>query len=427
MAKVKYDIIEPDVQSAILSDAKSPYGLHTYISLFSSAGIGCYGFKEENFYCIASVELLERRLKVQVYNHKCTYDSGYTCGDMTTQETKDKVFVELARWKKWFNIRDLDVLIATPPCQGMSVANHKKKNELKRNSLVVESIEMTRHIKPKFFIYENVRAFLTSVCTDIDGKDKTIKESIDNNLSGEYNILYRVVNFKEYGSPSSRTRTLVIGVRKDIKEVTPLDIFPDKQPEKTLRQTIDHLPSLLKMGEIWDKDIYPNFRKYSAHMEAWISDIKEGQSAFDNTEISKIPHTVKDGVIVYNARKIQLVSEVNDAWGNGEATQVHHIFPKDSFPQIAHYVENLILLTATQHNTKAHPNNKTQQINKDYQLVCLLAKADTIETSLRLVGERYYRKESFVYVINTGLSTDFSTSLTLGEIKTKLIQIYNAA
>lgn len=130
---------------------------------------------------------------------------------------------------------------------------------------------MTQQIKPKFFIYENVRAFLSSVCTDIDGKDKTIKEAIDTNLSGNYNILYRVLNFKEYGNPSSRTRTLVIGVRKDIKEVTPFDVFPDKQPEKTLRQTIGHLPSLVKMGEIWDKDIYHNFRKYSAHMEAWIA------------------------------------------------------------------------------------------------------------------------------------------------------------
>lgn len=303
MDKVKYDILDQEKQSAILSDVKSPYGLQTYISLFSSAGIGCYGFKEENFYCIATVELLERRLKIQSYNHKCFYNSGYICGDMTTQETKDKVFAELVRWKKGYNITDLDVLIATPPCQGMSVANHKKKDELKRNSLVVESIKMTQQIKPKFFIYENVRAFLNSVCTDIDGNDKTIKDAIDTNLSGSYNILYRVLNFKEYGNPSSRTRTLVIGVRKDIKEVSPFDVFPDKQPEKTLRQTIGHLPSLVKMGEIWDKDIYHNFRKYSAHMEAWIADIKEGQSAFDNTDISKIPHTVKDGIIVYNAKK----------------------------------------------------------------------------------------------------------------------------
>ena len=125
-------------------------------------------------------------------------------------------------------------------------------------------------------------------------------------------------------------------------------------------------------------------------------------------------------------RKIHTVSEVNDSWSNGEATQVHHIFPKSQFPQIAHYVENLILLTATQHNTKAHPNNKTQEINRDYQLTCLLAKADTIDTSLKTVGEKYYRKESFVYVINTGLTVQLSTNLQFKDIKTNLIQIYNS-
>ena len=126
-------------------------------------------------------------------------------------------------------------------------------------------------------------------------------------------------------------------------------------------------------------------------------------------------------------RKIQSESEVHDAWSNGPATQVHHIFPKSQFPEIAHYVENLILLTATQHNTKAHPRNNTQIVDRDYQLVCLLAKSDTIEQSLRQVGERYYRKESFVYVINTGLSCDLSMQLSFTEIKNTLIKIYNRA
>lgn len=296
-----YKIPETDPQ--IVAESRSLYGLRTYISLFSSAGVGCYGFKEESFYCIATVEILERRLKIQSYNHKCVYDSGYICGDMTAKETKDKIFSELDLWKRNLNVSDLDVLIATPPCQGMSVANHKKKDELKRNSLVVESIIMTMQIKPKFFIFENVRAFLNSVCTDVDGSDKSIRQAIDNNLSGEYNISYQVLNFKDYGNPSSRTRTLVIGVRKDLKEITPLDLYPDLQPEHTLRQVIGHLPSLKKMGEISKEDIYHNFRKYSSNMESWIADIKEGQSAFDNTDITKIPHSVKDGIIVYNARK----------------------------------------------------------------------------------------------------------------------------
>jgi DNA (cytosine-5)-methyltransferase 1 len=59
---------------------------YTYISLFSSAGVGCYGFKMENFECVATNELIERRLNVQKANHKCKYDSGYICGDITKDE-----------------------------------------------------------------------------------------------------------------------------------------------------------------------------------------------------------------------------------------------------------------------------------------------------------------------------------------------------
>ena len=125
-------------------------------------------------------------------------------------------------------------------------------------------------------------------------------------------------------------------------------------------------------------------------------------------------------------RKTHKESEVKDQWGFGEATQVHHIFPKSNFPELAHYVENLILLTATQHNTKAHPSNKTQQINKDYQLTCLLAKSDSIENSIKK-GEFIYRKESFVYIINTGLSENLEIELNFREIKTELSKIYNAA
>lgn len=300
MTKYKYNI-EPE--QSLLEERKSLYGLRTYISLFSSAGVGCYGFKQENYHCIATVELLERRLKVQEYNHKCAYPQGYICGDMTSEETKEKVFQQLDMWKRLYDIQEPDVIIATPPCQGMSVANHKKGDELKRNSLVVESISMIQRINPKFFIFENVRAFLTSICTDIDGADRTIHDAIDGNLAGKYNILYRVVNFKDYGNPSSRTRTLVVGVRKDLKEITPLDVFPDRQPERTLRQVIGHLPALTVMGESAKDDIYHNFRSYSPEMVNWIAYLKEGESAFDNTDPQRIPHRVKNGVVVFNARK----------------------------------------------------------------------------------------------------------------------------
>jgi len=274
-----------------------------YISLFSSAGVGCFGFKQNDFDCIATNELIERRLEVQKYNNKCKYESGYIPGDITKKETQDKIFNEIAFWKTKEKIKEVDVLIATPPCQGMSVANHKKKNELNRNSLVIESIKIVTKILPRFFIFENVRAFLNTACTDIDGEVKTINESISANLSGKYNIVSKIINFKDIGVPSSRTRTLVIGVRKDLKEITPYDLFPEMEDTKTIRQVIGDLPPLREMGEIYNKDIYHNYKNYAKRMQSWVMVIKEGESAFDNKDPKKRPHRLVDGEIIYNVNK----------------------------------------------------------------------------------------------------------------------------
>ena len=272
----------------------------TYISLFSSAGIGCHGFKQQGFKCIATNEYLEKRIKIQKYNDKCEFNTGYIQGDLSSKEVQDKIYKELEN----NNIDDLDVLIATPPCQGMSVANHKKNdNEIKRNSLVVESIKIVKEIKPKFFIFENVRAFLNTFCTDIDNIDKPIQETINLNLCGNYNILFKVINFKDYGSQSSRTRTLVIGVRKDLINISPEQLFPKEQNAKTLRKLISDLEPLKNMGEICKNDIYHSFRNFDTKMLAWIENIKEGQSAFDNIEKERIPHKIENGKIVFNKNK----------------------------------------------------------------------------------------------------------------------------
>lgn len=275
----------------------------TYISLFSSAGVGCYGFSKEGFDCIATVELICRRLEVQRYNNKCLYSSGYIADDITKMSVKEKVFSEIDLWKSKQGLKEVDVLLATPPCQGMSVANHKKRDELTRNSLVVESIKLVDEIRPKVFIFENVRAFLSTLCTDTDKKQKKIREAIEINLGGKYNIHYQVINFKDYGNPSSRTRTLVIGVRKDIQEVTPLDLMPPLKSGGTLRDAISDLSSLKRMGEIDKKDIYHNFRPYGVHMLPWIENIKEGQSAFDNIDPKRQPHQIVNGEIVHNKNK----------------------------------------------------------------------------------------------------------------------------
>lgn len=277
----------------------------TYISLFSSAGIGCYGFLDAGFECIATNELIERRINVQKCNHKCKYDSGYICADITKQETKDALYEQIALWKKKEGIKRVDVLIATPPCQGMSVANHKKSDtEIVRNSLVVESISIIKEIQPRFFIFENVPAFMKTVCTDVDGVDKPIAQAIEHNLGPDYSYTSKVINFKNFGASSSRQRTLVIGVANDYAdEVSPYELFPDMVKEKTLREIIGHLRALKTFGEIDATDIYHAFRVYPEHMRSWIANIGEGESAFDNKDDINKPHQIIDGKLVINQQK----------------------------------------------------------------------------------------------------------------------------
>ena len=279
--------------------------MKTYISLFSSAGIGCYGFKQSGYECIATNEYIERRLNIQKFNHKCKYESGYICGDITTDKVKSRLYQEIAMWKKNEHIKEVDVVIATPPCQGMSVANHKKaNNEIIRNSLVIQSIEIINRIHPRFFIFENVPAFMNTICSDIDGVNKPISEAIKNNLGKDYIYISKVINFKNFGACSSRSRTIVIGVRNDLAdEVSPLELFPSPVKEKTLREVIGHLRPLKQFGEISPDDIYHSFREYPEHMRSWIHDLKEGQSAFENEDNEKKPHQVKDGKIIINQQK----------------------------------------------------------------------------------------------------------------------------
>ena len=277
----------------------------TYVSLFSCAGVGCYGFKQEGYHCIATNELVQRRLNVQKFNSKCEYDSGYISGDITSIETKEKIYAEIDKWKKLGNDR-VDVVVATPPCQGISVINHKKnEHDLKRNSLVVESVEIIQNIRPRVFIFENVQAFQKTICTTKSGNNIAIGDYIHNALGEEYVITGRVLNFMNYGSNSSRTRTLVIGVDKEYKNLfTPYELFPSYRTERTLRDVIGNGKfKSLAWGEICATDFYHAFRTYDLKMRSWIHDLKEGESAFNNKDPQKRPHRIVNGKIVENIQK----------------------------------------------------------------------------------------------------------------------------
>ncbi len=112
-------------------------------------------------------------------------------------------------------------------------------------------------------------------------------------------------------------------------------------------------------------------------------------------------------------------SELRDQWANGQASHVHHIFPRSQYPEFTAYTENLVKLTPEQHYSHAHPNAHTQEIDESYQIQCLMAKCTSIENSI-LAGEFIYSKANFIYMVNKLLGLELQPEVDFDGIRLKL-------
>jgi len=164
-----------------------------------------------------------------------------------------------------------------------------------------------------------------------------------------------------------------------------------------------------------------------------LEDIKYNRTNFRDKDKDKnvsrqhaqLADKVQEDIYDYNVEKAKRrLRKFNDTFNNGrseitdamsigqQATHMHHIFPKNEFPVIADYVENLIALTSGQHLQKAHPAGKTQIIDKDYQYLCLLNKTESIRRNLlENFGEPLYDFYLFMFVLDTGLCTNYFKTL----------------
>lgn len=139
---------------------------------------------------------------------------------------------------------DVDVIVGGPPCQGFSSANRwQKEKEDPRNKLFFEYIRFVQRIHPKVIMIENVRGLLSR---DNGYAIKRIQEILG---SAEYNISYQVLDASNYGVPQNRKRAIIVGVRKDYKNIV-FDFNSLVQQEKTtVEDAIGELYQFEKCGE----------------------------------------------------------------------------------------------------------------------------------------------------------------------------------
>ena len=202
------------------------------ISLFSSAGIGELLLKNADIEVIAANELLPKR--AACYN--CFYpNSEMYCGDIVEESTKEHMISIVKN-------NDVKMLIATPPCQGLSTLGKNKKQihyeKDQRNYLILSALDVIDRCDFDYILIENVPTFL-EMYFPYENDYLLLENILKQKYSDNYNIEARVLNAKDYGICQSRPRAIIKLYKKDLKWSWPVE-----EKEISLKEAIGDLPSL---------------------------------------------------------------------------------------------------------------------------------------------------------------------------------------
>ena len=112
----------------------------------------------------------------------------------------------------WSQVPDFDLLTGGFPCQSFSTAGNGLGEQDKRGQLGLELTRALKQKQPKYFLFENVKGFMSKRFTE------TRKKFISSWEEAGYNVVYKVLNTKNYNVPQNRERVWFVGIRKDISQ-----------------------------------------------------------------------------------------------------------------------------------------------------------------------------------------------------------------
>jgi DNA (cytosine-5)-methyltransferase 1 len=106
-----------------------------------------------------------------------------------------------------------------PPCQGFSMAGKRNEYDL-RNDLINSYINFVKIVEPKIIFFENVKGFTMEFKKNKE-KGVAYSSQVTQKLDDAgYYVKGQLVNFGDYGVPQKRTRFILIGIKKTLKNAT---------------------------------------------------------------------------------------------------------------------------------------------------------------------------------------------------------------
>jgi len=264
------------------------------ISLFCSSGIGDLGLRANGVKTVIGCDIMKDRMGLFLKNYP---DAKGFCGDIWG--LKEEII-------KFYNSKFKEppfIILATPPCQGMSsngmgtiLRNLREgiRPEFdERNRLVIPAVDIVKALGPKWCILENVPNMINTVIQDGDNDVINIMDYVRRELGESYDVIPNVVDAADYGVPQHRKRLITILHRRDVKLISPV-VLPEHthgkggrlfvEPWVTLRDAISNLPVLsARRGENCDKNIpLHKVPLLDAKKLFWVSNTPEGETALNN-------------------------------------------------------------------------------------------------------------------------------------------------
>ena len=299
---------ESAVRNFVLRERPAPEPSLTAVSLFSGGGLSDLGYEMAGFRFLVQVEADRKRADIGADN--------FPNSTWLTRDVRGSVD-EIATAYRKAESRRLDLLVATPPCQGMSSSNpsrgkrrSSRARELEaKNRLMLEVIPVAQRLKPRVIVAENVRPVLT-LKVEYESANDTVIDHIRNHLT-DYEVFPGVVNVADYGIPQIRRRALVVAVHKDepwLEGASLLDRRLLPRPTHAERPTNGTLPwmSIREWLKSMKYEPLDAGSKEAAHGTDWrhfvptyegdryvqVSQIPEssGRSAYENDECPSCRH-----------------------------------------------------------------------------------------------------------------------------------------
>ena len=239
------------------------------LSLFSNAGFGEFYLPKIGVNIVTCNELLQDRLDLYKKLHRSSGD--LVCGDIGNDDVKNSIISSCQKQG------GIDLIIATPPCQGMSIANAKKSPNDIRNKLIIHAMDIFSELDARYMLIENVPQ-MAKTYINYKGQAVNIIDFIQSQIPNNFKCFTRVLNGKKFGTAQSRSRSISL-ISKNGAWIHPKEF----KNTPTVRDAIGNNKEFCSLESGQHSLIPWHFasRHNKNHIE-WMSNTREGCTAFDN-------------------------------------------------------------------------------------------------------------------------------------------------